>query len=67
MQSGVISLSQRGARSMACDWQLSFHTGTQNVIEACVMEGTQYLIFTSSMEVVGPNTKGDPFYRYLLG
>ncbi|XP_042328813.1 3 beta-hydroxysteroid dehydrogenase type 7 isoform X1 [Sceloporus undulatus] len=37
--------------------------GTQNVIEACVSEGTQYLVYTSSMEVVGPNTKGDPFYR----
>ncbi|XP_044278483.1 3 beta-hydroxysteroid dehydrogenase type 7 [Varanus komodoensis] len=37
--------------------------GTQNVIEACVMQGTQYLVYTSSMEVVGPNTKGDPFFR----
>lgn len=37
--------------------------GTQNVIEACVTEGTQYLVYTSSMEVVGPNIKGDPFYR----
>ncbi|XP_008113607.1 3 beta-hydroxysteroid dehydrogenase type 7 isoform X2 [Anolis carolinensis] len=37
--------------------------GTQNVIEACVSEGTQYLVYTSSMEVVGPNTKGDHFYR----
>ncbi|XP_066487198.1 3 beta-hydroxysteroid dehydrogenase type 7 [Tiliqua scincoides] len=37
--------------------------GTQNVIEACVTEGTRYLVYTSSMEVVGPNSKGDPFYR----
>ncbi|XP_053119570.1 3 beta-hydroxysteroid dehydrogenase type 7 [Hemicordylus capensis] len=37
--------------------------GTQNVIEACVTEGTQYLVYTSSMEVVGPNTKGESFYR----
>ncbi|EMP25245.1 3 beta-hydroxysteroid dehydrogenase type 7 [Chelonia mydas] len=37
--------------------------GTKNVIDACIEHGTQYLIYTSSMEVVGPNTKGDPFYR----
>ncbi|XP_015262312.1 PREDICTED: 3 beta-hydroxysteroid dehydrogenase type 7 [Gekko japonicus] len=37
--------------------------GTQNVIEACVTQGTQYLVYTSTMEVVGPNAKGDPFYR----
>ncbi|XP_008592396.1 PREDICTED: 3 beta-hydroxysteroid dehydrogenase type 7 isoform X3 [Galeopterus variegatus] len=37
--------------------------GTQNVIEACVQTGTQFLVYTSSMEVVGPNTKGHPFYR----
>uniref|UniRef100_A0A452HJC2 3-beta hydroxysteroid dehydrogenase/isomerase domain-containing protein n=1 Tax=Gopherus agassizii TaxID=38772 RepID=A0A452HJC2_9SAUR len=37
--------------------------GTKNVIDACIEHGTQYLIYTSSMEVVGPNIKGDPFYR----
>ncbi|XP_045704980.1 3 beta-hydroxysteroid dehydrogenase type 7 isoform X2 [Phyllostomus hastatus] len=37
--------------------------GTQNVIEACVQTGTQFLVYTSSMEVVGPNIKGHPFYR----
>lgn len=37
--------------------------GTQNVIEACVQTGTQFLVYTSSMEVVGPNVKGYPFYR----
>ncbi|KAK2097913.1 3 beta-hydroxysteroid dehydrogenase type 7 [Saguinus oedipus] len=37
--------------------------GTRNVIEACVQTGTRFLVYTSSMEVVGPNTKGDPFYR----
>ncbi|XP_063157498.1 3 beta-hydroxysteroid dehydrogenase type 7 isoform X2 [Candoia aspera] len=37
--------------------------GTKNVIEACITQGTQYLIYTSSMEVVGPNIKGHPFYR----
>ncbi|CAO2583431.1 3 beta-hydroxysteroid dehydrogenase type 7 [Lemmus lemmus] len=36
--------------------------GTQNVIEACVQTGTQFLVYTSSMEVVGPNIKGHPFY-----
>ncbi|XP_048868841.1 3 beta-hydroxysteroid dehydrogenase type 7-like [Brienomyrus brachyistius] len=37
--------------------------GTANVIEACMESGIQYLIYTSSMEVVGPNIKGDPFIR----
>lgn len=37
--------------------------GTQNVIDACVQTGTRFLIYTSSMEVVGPNVKGHPFYR----
>ncbi|XP_069508026.1 3 beta-hydroxysteroid dehydrogenase type 7 isoform X2 [Ambystoma mexicanum] len=37
--------------------------GTENVIQACVEHGIEYLIYTSSMEVVGPNVKGDPFYR----
>lgn len=37
--------------------------GTENVINACVETGIQYLIYTSSMEVVGPNIKGDAFIR----
>ncbi|ETE67200.1 3 beta-hydroxysteroid dehydrogenase type 7, partial [Ophiophagus hannah] len=37
--------------------------GTKNVVEACVTQGVQYLVYTSSMEVVGPNIKGHPFYR----
>ncbi|KAJ8414209.1 hypothetical protein AAFF_G00050790 [Aldrovandia affinis] len=37
--------------------------GTVNVISACVETGIQYLVYTSSMEVVGPNIKGDPFIR----
>ncbi|XP_012587311.1 PREDICTED: 3 beta-hydroxysteroid dehydrogenase type 7 isoform X1 [Condylura cristata] len=37
--------------------------GTQNVIEACVQSGTRYLVYTSSMEALGPNAKGHPFYR----
>ncbi|XP_059737393.1 3 beta-hydroxysteroid dehydrogenase type 7 isoform X2 [Bos javanicus] len=40
--------------------------GTQNVIEACVQTGTRFLIYTSSMEVVGPNIKGQPFYSKAL-
>ncbi|KAJ3601299.1 hypothetical protein NHX12_032271 [Muraenolepis orangiensis] len=38
-------------------------TGTENVIRACVEIGIQYLVYTSSMEVVGPNVKGDHFIR----
>ncbi|KAG7272665.1 hypothetical protein CRUP_008493 [Coryphaenoides rupestris] len=37
--------------------------GTEHVIRACVELGIQYLVYTSSMEVVGPNVKGDPFIR----
>ncbi|CAL8304310.1 unnamed protein product [Merluccius merluccius] len=38
-------------------------TGTENVINACVEVGVQYLVYTSSMEAVGPNVKGDRFIR----
>ncbi|KAM9305350.1 3 beta-hydroxysteroid dehydrogenase type 7 [Gastrophryne carolinensis] len=38
-------------------------TGTENVLRACEDEGIQYLVYTSSMEVVGPNIHGHPFYR----
>ncbi|XP_019950367.2 3 beta-hydroxysteroid dehydrogenase type 7 [Paralichthys olivaceus] len=38
-------------------------TGTGNVINACVECGIQCLIYTSSMEVIGPNVNGDPFIR----
>ncbi|KAG2464242.1 3BHS7 dehydrogenase, partial [Polypterus senegalus] len=37
--------------------------GTEHVIQACIHHSIQYLIYTSSMEVVGPNIKGDPFFR----
>ncbi|XP_039978147.1 3 beta-hydroxysteroid dehydrogenase type 7 isoform X2 [Xiphias gladius] len=38
-------------------------TGTENVINACVEIGIQCLVYTSSMEVIGPNVDGDPFIR----
>ncbi|KAF0033017.1 hypothetical protein F2P81_015307 [Scophthalmus maximus] len=38
-------------------------TGTENVIKACVECGIQCLLYTSSMEVIGPNVNGDPFVR----
>ncbi|XP_032183220.1 3 beta-hydroxysteroid dehydrogenase type 7 isoform X2 [Mustela erminea] len=44
-------------------WLEELKTGTKNVIEACVQTGTRFLVYTSSMEVVGPNIKGHPFYR----
>lgn len=37
--------------------------GTKNVIRGCRAAGVPILIYTSSMEVVGPNTRGDPFVR----
>ncbi|KAM6904680.1 3 beta-hydroxysteroid dehydrogenase type 7 [Xenentodon cancila] len=38
-------------------------TGTENVINACVECGIECLVYTSSMEVIGPNVKGDHFKR----
>ncbi|KAM8844987.1 3 beta-hydroxysteroid dehydrogenase type 7 [Spinachia spinachia] len=38
-------------------------TGTENVVNACVACGIQSLVYTSSMEVVGPNADGDAFVR----
>ncbi|XP_036004513.1 3 beta-hydroxysteroid dehydrogenase type 7 [Fundulus heteroclitus] len=38
-------------------------TGTENVIKACVECGVERLVYTSSMEVIGPNIKGDHFKR----
>lgn len=38
-------------------------SGTENVINACVENGIQSLVYTSSMEVIGPNVKGDHFIR----
>lgn len=38
-------------------------TGTENVIKACVECGVERLVYTSSMEVIGPNINGDHFKR----
>ncbi|XP_053561108.1 3 beta-hydroxysteroid dehydrogenase/Delta 5--_4-isomerase type 1-like [Bombina bombina] len=37
-------------------------TGTQNLLEACVHNNVPYFIYTSSVEVVGPNSRGDPVF-----
>ncbi|XP_072129053.1 3 beta-hydroxysteroid dehydrogenase type 7-like [Mobula birostris] len=37
--------------------------GTQTVIDACVQHDVPTLVYTSSMEAVGPNSKGQPFHR----
>ncbi|KAM7387243.1 hypothetical protein PAMA_009724 [Pampus argenteus] len=37
--------------------------GTENVIKACVENSIKYLVYTSSMEVIGPNINGDSFIR----
>ncbi|XP_030592014.1 3 beta-hydroxysteroid dehydrogenase type 7 [Archocentrus centrarchus] len=37
--------------------------GTENVIKACVECGIECLVYTSSMEVIGPNINGDHFKR----
>ncbi|XP_028310537.1 3 beta-hydroxysteroid dehydrogenase type 7 [Gouania willdenowi] len=38
-------------------------TGTKNVIRACTEWNIQCLVYTSSMEVIGPNMNGDHFLR----
>ncbi|TNN70052.1 3 beta-hydroxysteroid dehydrogenase type 7 [Liparis tanakae] len=38
-------------------------TGTENVIKACVECGIQCLVYTSSMEAIGPNMDRDHFVR----
>lgn len=52
---------------LPCGWSRfsSVFSGTENVIKACVESGTQYLIYTSSMEVIGPNANGDHFKRFV--
>ncbi|XP_057708301.1 hydroxy-delta-5-steroid dehydrogenase, 3 beta- and steroid delta-isomerase 1 [Corythoichthys intestinalis] len=34
--------------------------GTENLLEACVQENVASFIYTSTVEVMGPNLKGDP-------
>ncbi|KAK6487001.1 3 beta-hydroxysteroid dehydrogenase/Delta 5--_4-isomerase-like [Huso huso] len=34
--------------------------GTQFLLEACIQENVKSFIYTSSIEVAGPNTRGDP-------
>ncbi|XP_054858897.1 3 beta-hydroxysteroid dehydrogenase/Delta 5--_4-isomerase-like [Eublepharis macularius] len=34
--------------------------GTQLLLEACLLSDVKYFIYTSSIEVAGPNCKGDP-------
>ncbi|XP_059500366.1 LOW QUALITY PROTEIN: 3 beta-hydroxysteroid dehydrogenase type 7 [Stegostoma tigrinum] len=41
----------------------AIRAGTQNVLQACKDLGVRYLVYTSSMEVVGPNMNGDHFIR----
>lgn len=41
----------------------SLPSGTENVIRACVELGIQSLVYTSSMEVIGPNVRGENFIR----
>ncbi|XP_048338753.1 3 beta-hydroxysteroid dehydrogenase/Delta 5--_4-isomerase type 2 [Sphaerodactylus townsendi] len=34
--------------------------GTQRLLETCLLHDVKYFIYTSSLEVVGPNHRGDP-------
>ncbi|XP_008945425.1 PREDICTED: 3 beta-hydroxysteroid dehydrogenase/Delta 5--_4-isomerase-like [Merops nubicus] len=43
-------------------WEVNV-TGTQLLLEACAHCNVQYFIYTSSIEVTGPNYKGDPVFN----
>ncbi|XP_078392065.1 3 beta-hydroxysteroid dehydrogenase type 7-like [Cetorhinus maximus] len=51
-----------GRNSPSKIWAINYQ-GTRNVINACKEMGIQFLLHTSSMEVVGPNAKGEHFIR----
>ncbi|NXX45554.1 3BHS isomerase, partial [Tricholaema leucomelas] len=42
-------------------WEVNV-TGTQLLLEACVSCNVQHFIYTSTIEVTGPNCRGDPIY-----
>nr|BAF66090.1 3-beta-hydroxysteroid dehydrogenase [Glandirana rugosa] len=35
-------------------------TGTEQLLKACLQNNVQYFIYTSTIDVFGPNTRGDP-------
>uniref|UniRef100_A0A8D0E131 3-beta hydroxysteroid dehydrogenase/isomerase domain-containing protein n=1 Tax=Salvator merianae TaxID=96440 RepID=A0A8D0E131_SALMN len=43
-------------------WDINVR-GTQLLLETCLHNDVQYFIYTSSIEVTGPNSKGDPIYK----
>lgn len=51
-----------GRHSSSKIWAINYQ-GTCNVVEACKELGIRYLLYTSSMEVVGPNVKREHFIR----
>ncbi|XP_015271941.1 PREDICTED: 3 beta-hydroxysteroid dehydrogenase/Delta 5--_4-isomerase-like [Gekko japonicus] len=40
-------------------WDINV-TGTRLLLEMCLLQDVKYFIYTSSLEVTGPNRKGDP-------
>ncbi|NXJ94080.1 3BHS isomerase, partial [Corythaixoides concolor] len=43
-------------------WEVNV-TGTQLLLEACIRCNVQHLIYTSTIEVKGPNCRGDPIFN----
>ncbi|NXH20203.1 3BHS isomerase, partial [Bucco capensis] len=43
-------------------WEVNV-TGTQLLLEACVCCNVQHFIYTSTIEVTGPNCRGDPIFN----
>ncbi|NWS08348.1 3BHS isomerase, partial [Motacilla alba] len=43
-------------------WEVNV-TGTQLLLEACVRCNVQHFIYTSTIEVTGPNCRGDPIFN----
>lgn len=60
-QSGTTALSFRRQSFLSIKaLKVQDVQGTQDVIEACIWTGTQFLVYPSNMEVVEPNIKGHP-------
>ncbi|KAM6471792.1 3 beta-hydroxysteroid dehydrogenase/Delta 5--_4-isomerase-like [Liasis olivaceus] len=54
-------IDTRGLVDQQTLWDVNVR-GTQLLLETCLRNDVQYFIYTSSLEVAGPNNRGDPIY-----
>ncbi|XP_063152739.1 3 beta-hydroxysteroid dehydrogenase/Delta 5--_4-isomerase-like [Candoia aspera] len=54
-------IDTRGLIDQQTLWDVNVR-GTQLLLETCLRNDVQYFIYTSSLEVAGPNNRGDPIY-----